>query len=65
MLVRPGQKITRGQKVATIGMTGDTTGPHLHYEVLVKDHPDNPAKYFFMDLKPEEYEQAMFISEHQ
>ncbi|MDR0798605.1 MAG: M23 family metallopeptidase [Dysgonamonadaceae bacterium] len=65
LLVRAGQKVSRGDKIATIGMTGATTGPHLHYEVLLKDHPDNPAKYFFMDLNPQEYEQALYLSENQ
>ncbi|MDR1436818.1 MAG: M23 family metallopeptidase [Candidatus Symbiothrix sp.] len=63
MLVKPGQKIVRGQKVATVGMTGITSGPHVHYEVRVKNQPDNPAKYFFMDLSPEEFEKMLEVSE--
>lgn len=65
MLVKPGQKIVRGQKIATVGMSGVTSGPHLHYEVRVKNQPDNPAKYFFMDLSPEEYEEVLRLSENQ
>ncbi len=40
-----GQQVTRGEVIAAVGMTGKTTGPHLHYEVLVQETPVNPAKY--------------------
>jgi len=64
ILVKPGQQVKRGQQIATVGMTGDATGNHVHYEVLLKDKPDNPAKYFFMDLSPEEYNEMLYTSEH-
>jgi len=64
ILVKPGQQVKRGQKIATVGMTGVASGNHVHYEVYVKDKPDNPAKYFFMDLSPKEYDEMLYISEH-
>lgn len=48
-LVRAGQKITRGEQIATIGMSGRTTGPHLHYEVWLNGRPNDP-KNFILDL---------------
>lgn len=45
VLVRVGQKVKRGEKIAEIGMSGKTTGPHLHYEVRLDGIPVNPMRY--------------------
>ena len=49
-MVQPGQKIARGDVIGTVGMSGRTTGPHLHYEILVDGKHDNPRK-FILDLQ--------------
>jgi murein DD-endopeptidase MepM/ murein hydrolase activator NlpD len=41
--ITPGKKVKQGQIVAYVGTTGMSTGPHLHYEVLVKNQQVNPA----------------------
>jgi len=43
--VRVGQKVTKRQLIGWVGMTGRTTGPHLHYEVRSNDRPINPRSY--------------------
>jgi len=43
--VTEGQKVARGDRVGTVGSTGTSTGPHLHYEVWVHGSPVNPRRY--------------------
>lgn len=45
VLVRLGQKVIRGDKIAELGMSGAATGPHLHYEVRMNNIPANPIQY--------------------
>lgn len=43
--VKTGQWVKRGEIIGHIGMTGRTTGPHLHYEVRLNGAPVNPMRY--------------------
>ena len=43
--VEVGQKVKRGDRLGLVGSTGRSTGPHLHYEVLINNVPQNPFRY--------------------
>jgi murein DD-endopeptidase MepM/ murein hydrolase activator NlpD len=43
--VNVGDRVTRGTQVGNVGMSGSSTGPHLHYEVLKAGVPVNPRRF--------------------
>jgi murein DD-endopeptidase MepM/ murein hydrolase activator NlpD len=48
--VTAGDQVRRGQVIGYIGMSGRSTGPHVHYEVRIQDVPVNPHKYLRMTM---------------
>ncbi|MGD9978056.1 MAG: M23 family metallopeptidase [Bacteroidales bacterium] len=53
--VKMGDKVKRAEKVGTLGSSGKSTGPHLHYEVLLRNGAVNPINYF-NDMTEDDYE---------
>ncbi len=56
---RPGQQVKRGDIIGYVGSTGQSTAPHLHYEVLKDGKHVDPVNYYFNDLTPLEYEKMI------
>lgn len=62
-LVKPGEKVVRGQVIGYVGNTGLSLGAHLHYEVIKNGQHVNPVHYFFNDITPEEYDAILKSSQ--
>jgi murein DD-endopeptidase MepM/ murein hydrolase activator NlpD len=62
VLVKPGQKIKKGQKIGLVGSTGSSTAPHLHYEVHYKGNAVNPIDFCQDGLTPSEYAELVKMS---
>ena len=53
-----GQVVIRGDRIGTLGSSGLSTGPHLHYEVIYRGVQINPWNYLNPDISPEEYNKS-------
>jgi murein DD-endopeptidase MepM/ murein hydrolase activator NlpD len=62
ILVRQGQKVKKGQVIGTVGNSGGSIAPHLHYEVLRNGREQNPIYYFLQNIDPAQYQQLYAIS---
>ncbi|GIV34551.1 MAG: peptidase [Chitinophagales bacterium] len=62
IFVKKGQKVRRGDVLGTVGNSGLSTAPHLHYEVVKNGRKVDPINYFYNDLTPEEYERVVELA---
>lgn len=57
--VAPGDMVKRGDVIGTVGSTGLSTTPHLHYEVIVNNRKVNPIHYYANDLSADEFDKMI------
>ncbi len=57
--VRVGQKVIKGEKIGTVGSTGTSTAPHLHYEIRINNTPVDPIDFCLDGLTPAEYQRLV------
>jgi len=60
-LVKEGEIVRRGQKIAEVGRTGNATGPHLHFELRLEGLPQNPLPF----LNDSEEQPSALVAENQ
>lgn len=60
--VKVGQKVKRGDMIGTVGNTGRSQAPHLHYEIIKDGEHINPIHFYYGNLTPDEYAEMIRVS---
>lgn len=60
--VSRGQAVKRGRKIASVGISGNTFAPHLHYEVIKDGVHLDPVDFFYASVTPDEYANIKFMA---
>lgn len=60
--VRLGQSVKAGDQIGTVGMSGRSFAPHLHYELRLDGRTLDPVNYFFGSVTPAEYANMLYMS---
>lgn len=62
IVVRKGECVKAGRKIANVGMSGNSFAPHLHYEVHRDSLVLDPVNFFFASFSPEDYMKAVYMA---
>ena len=62
IVVRKGERVKAGRKIANVGMSGNSFAPHLHYEVHRDSLVLDPVNFFFASFSPEDYLKAAYMA---
>lgn len=62
--VQQGQSVRKGRVIGTVGMSGNSYAPHLHYEVRRDSLVLDPLSYIFASVTPEEYSNMVYMAAH-
>lgn len=60
--VSKGQTVSRARRIGSVGMSGQSFAPHLHYEVMAGTVYLNPINYIFASVSPDEYSNMLFMA---
>lgn len=63
--IKSGQKVTKGMVIGTVGNSGGSIAPHLHYEVMQNDEHVDPALYIIEGITPTQHHQLLERSKKQ
>lgn len=61
-VARQGARVKAGEKIGTVGMSGNSFAPHLHYEILRDGVPVDPVNYLFASIDPLDYANMLFMA---
>lgn len=59
VLVKPGQRVQRGEQIATVGSSGGSIAPHVHYEVIRDQEKIDPIHFLISGLNDHEFKELM------
>lgn len=60
--VRKGEHVQKGRRIASVGMSGSSFAPHLHYEILRDTLFLDPVNFIFASVTPDEYANMLFMA---